>query len=124
MNSKQTLWTWSISVAVAGFLFGFDTAVISGADQPIQALWETSPLVHGVFIMSSALWGTVIGALAGNLPCDRYGRKPTLIMIGVLYLISAVGSAVAPDPYSFSLLRFLGGVGVGLSSIAVPALFQ
>jgi sugar porter (SP) family MFS transporter len=121
MNSKQTLWTWSISVAVAGFLFGFDTAVISGADQPIQALWETSPLVHGMFIMSSALWGTVIGALAGNLPCDRYGRKPTLIMIGVLYLISAVGSAVAPDPYSFSLLRFLGGVGVGVSSIAVPA---
>ena len=58
---------WSITVAVAGFLFGFDTAVISGADQPIQRLWQTSDLFHGAFIMSSALWGTVIGALFGNI---------------------------------------------------------
>lgn len=112
---------WAVTVAVAGFLFGFDTAVISGADQPIQALWQTSPLFHGMFIMSSALWGTVIGALLGGIPCDKYGRKATLISIGILYIVSALGSAIAADPYTFSILRFLGGLGVGASSIAVPA---
>ncbi len=112
---------WSITVAVAGFLFGFDTAVISGADQPIQELWQTSDLFHGIFIMSSALWGTVIGALTGNYPCERFGRKLTLIGIGVLYLASALGSAIAPEPFSFSILRFIGGLGVGVSSIVVPA---
>jgi sugar porter (SP) family MFS transporter len=119
MNSKITY--WSITVAVAGFLFGFDTAVISGADQPIQALWRTSDLFHGAFIMSSALWGTVLGALLGNVPCERYGRKATLIGIGVLYLVSALGSAIAPDPYTFSVMRFVGGLGVGVSSIVAPA---
>ena len=112
---------WSITVAIAGFLFGFDTAVISGADKPIQALWNTSPLFHGLFIMSAALWGTVVGALGGNYPCDKYGRKPTLIIIGVLYLVSAIGSACAIDPYTFAALRFIGGLGVGISSIVVPA---
>ncbi len=121
MQSTATLWTWSITVAVAGFLFGFDTAVISGADLPIQALWDRGPLFHGLFVMSSALWGTVVGALLGNLPCDRYGRKPTLIAIGMLYLLSAAGSALAPDPHTFSFMRFIGGLGVGVSSIAVPA---
>lgn len=112
---------WSIAVALAGLLFGFDTAVISGADQPIQALWKTSELFHGAFIMSSALWGTVVGALYGNVPCDKYGRKLTLIATGILFLASALGSAIAPDPYSFSILRFIGGLGVGVSSIVVPA---
>lgn len=112
---------WSVTVAIAGFLFGFDTAVISGADQPIQALWQTGDLFHGLFIMSAALWGTVVGALFGNWPCDRFGRKKVLIGIGVLYLVSALGSALAPDPYSFSVWRFIGGLGVGASSIAVPA---
>ncbi|MEJ2320382.1 MAG: sugar porter family MFS transporter [Gemmatimonadales bacterium] len=112
---------WSATVAVAGFLFGFDTAVISGADQPLQALWQTSDLFHGLFIMSAALWGTVIGALTGNWPCERYGRKVVLIAIGVLYLLSALGSALAPDPYSFFFWRFIGGLGVGVSSIAAPA---
>ena len=112
---------WSVTVAVAGFLFGFDTAVISGADQPIQGLWRTGDLFHGLFIMSSALWGTVLGALLGNIPTERFGRKPTLIGIGVLYLLSALGSALAPDPYTFSVMRFIGGVGVGVSSIVAPA---
>ena len=112
---------WAVTVALAGFLFGFDTAVISGADQPIQALWQTGDLFHGLFIMSAALWGTVIGALGGNWPCERWGRKKVLIGIGVLYLTSAVGSALAPDPYSFSFWRFVGGLGVGISSIAAPA---
>lgn len=111
---------WSLVAAVSGFLFGFDTAVISGADLPIQRLWNTSPLFHGMFIMSMALWGTVIGALFGGIPCDRYGRKKTLIWIGVLYLVSAVGSAISPDPSIFSFFRFIGGLGVGASSVAAP----
>lgn len=117
----KNIWYWSLTVSIAGFLFGFDTAVISGADQPIQQLWQQSPLFHGFFVMSSALWGTVIGALGGALPCDRWGRKYTLIVVGALYLISALGSAFAPDPYTFSFMRFIGGLGVGISTIAVPA---
>ncbi|MEX0274592.1 MAG: sugar porter family MFS transporter [Flavobacteriaceae bacterium] len=111
---------WSITAALAGFLFGFDTVVISGANQPIKELWDTSPLFHGTFIMSMALWGTVVGSLLGGIPCDRYGRKKTLFWIGILYLISALGSALAPDPYIFSFMRFIGGLGVGASSVAVP----
>ena len=118
---KHPIVLWTFTVAFAGFLFGFDTAVISGADQPIQALWKTSDLTHGLLVMSSALWGTVLGALLANFPCDKFGRKPTLVVIGVLYVVSALGSAFATDPYIFSLMRFIGGFGVGVSSIAVPA---
>lgn len=118
MNKKLIL--WSITVALAGFLFGFDTVVISGANQPIKELWNTSPLFHGTFIMSMALWGTVLGALFGGIPCDKFGRKKTLFWIGILYLVSALGSALAPDPYTFSFFRFIGGVGVGASSVAAP----
>lgn len=112
---------WSWVVAVAGFLFGFDTVVISGANEPIRELWNTSPWFHGTFIMSMALWGTVLGSLFGGKPLDAWGRKPTLFWIGVLYTISAVGSAMAWDPFSFSFFRFLGGIGVGASSVAAPA---
>jgi len=114
------IFRWSVTVALAGFLFGFDTAVISGADQPIQELWQLNDLFHGVFIMSMALWGTVIGAFFGGIPCNLYGRKKTLIWIGVLFLVSALGSAIAPDPYTFSAFRFIGGLGVGASSVAAP----
>ena len=120
MKNINTLFYASVVAALAGFLFGFDTAVISGADKPIQLLWNTSPLFHGTFIMSMALWGTVIGAIAGGIPCDRYGRKNTLIAIGVVYFVSALGSALAIDPYMFSFFRFIGGLGVGASSVAAP----
>lgn len=111
---------WSFVVAVSGFLFGFDTVVISGANEPIKALWNTTPLFHGTFIMSMALWGTVLGALLGGFPSDKYGRKKTLFWIGILFLISALGSAFATDPYIFSFFRFIGGLGVGASSVAAP----
>ena len=111
---------WSITVALAGFLFGFDTVVISGANLPVRELWNLSPWFHGLFIMSMALWGTVLGSLTGGIPCDRFGRKKTLFWIGVLYFVSAVGSALSPDPYLFSFFRFIGGVGVGASSVAAP----
>ncbi len=117
---KNKILSWSITVALAGFLFGFDTVVISGANQPIKELWNTSPLFHGTFIMSMALWGTVLGALFGGIPCDKFGRKKTLFWIGLLYLLSALGSALAPDPYTFSFFRFIGGIGVGASSVAAP----
>lgn len=116
--SKQTY--WAITVAIAGFLFGFDTVVISGANQPIRELWQTSSWFHGTFIMSMALWGTVIGALFAGVPSDKLGRKRTLVWIGVLYTLSALGSSLAWDPYSFSFFRFLGGLGVGASSVAAP----
>lgn len=120
MKTKESLLYAAIASSLAGFLFGFDTAVISGADKPIQDLWGTSALFHGTFIMSMALWGTVIGALFGSVPCERYGRKSTLIWIGVLYLVSAIGSALAPEPFTFSIFRFIGGLGVGASSVAAP----
>ena len=113
--------SWSIAVAVGGFLFGFDTAVISGADQPLQKLWQSSDLLHGAMVMSSALWGTVIGALVGGLICERYGRKNILILVAIFYLSSAIGSALSGNPYFFAFMRLLGGFGVGLSSIVVPA---
>jgi sugar porter (SP) family MFS transporter len=116
----QKILYWSITVALAGFLFGFDTVVISGAEQQLQTLWNTSNNFHG-FIMSTALWGTVVGAVLGSIPTDKLGRKQTLIWIGVLYFISAVGSALVSDPYSFGVFRFIGGLGVGVSTIAAPA---
>ncbi|AWX45048.1 Glucose transport protein [Flagellimonas maritima] len=118
MNNR--IFKISLTAALAGFLFGFDTVVISGANLPIKELWDTSPLFHGVFIMSMALWGTVLGSLFGGIPCDRLGRKKTLVWIGILYFASALGSAIAHDPYLFSFFRFIGGVGVGASSVAAP----
>ena len=110
----------ALTAAIAGFLFGFDTVVISGANLPIKALWNTTPLFHGFFIMSMALWGTVLGSVFGGIPCDRFGRKNTLIGIGILYTLSAIGSAMATNPILFSAFRFIGGVGVGISSVAAP----
>ncbi|HJL92157.1 MAG TPA: MFS transporter, partial [Woeseiaceae bacterium] len=117
----KNIFFWSLAVAVGGFLFGFDTAVISGADQPLQILWQSSDLMHGAMVMSSALWGTVFGALLGGVICERFGRKRILVTVAILYFISALGSAVAGDPYFFAFMRLLGGFGVGMSSIVVPA---
>ncbi len=113
------LFFWSLTSALAGFLFGFDTVVISGAEQKIQALWGLSDMLHGVAI-GAALYGTVIGALAGGWPTERLGRKQTLFWIGILYVVSAVGSALAPGVVSFTIARFLGGLGIGMSTIAAP----
>lgn len=117
---KNKVFLWSITVALAGFLFGFDTVVISGANKPLQELWGLSPIYHGTFIMSMALWGTVLGSLMGGIPTKLMGRKKTLFWIGVLFLISALGSALVSNPYLFSFFRFVGGVGVGVSSVAAP----
>ena len=110
----------SLTAALAGFIFGFDTVVISGANLPIKNLWHTSPLFHGFFIMSMALWGTVVGAIFGGIPTQKWGRKKVLVWIGILFSLSALGTAFAPGPYLFSFFRFIGGLGIGISSVAAP----
>ncbi|MEK9740657.1 MAG: sugar porter family MFS transporter [Flavobacteriaceae bacterium] len=112
---------WSIVAALAGLLFGFDTVVISGADKKLQSLWQSSDSFHGFIVMAMALWGTVAGAFIGAVPTQRFGRKKTLFSIGILYTLSALGSAFANDPYTFAAFRFIGGLGVGISTIAAPA---
>ncbi|MDQ8141321.1 sugar porter family MFS transporter [Chryseobacterium sp. CFS15] len=112
---------WSITAALAGFLFGFDVVVISGADKKLQTLWNSSDAFHGAVVMGMALWGTVIGAIFGGIPTNRLGRKKTLLIIGVLYALSAIGTALSNDPYLFAFFRFMGGLGVGASTIAAPA---
>ena len=111
---------WILVAGLSGFLFGFDTVVISGANLPTKELWSTSPFFHGFFIMSMALWGTVFGALFGAYPTNQLGRKKTLTWVGILFLISALGSALAIHPYIFSFFRFIGGLAVGVSSITAP----
>jgi sugar porter (SP) family MFS transporter len=117
---KSMLVKWSIVVSLAGFIFGFDTVVISGANQPIKDLWHTSPIFHGFFIMSMALWGTVVGALFGGIPTQRFGRKKVLLWVGILFAVSAFGTALAGNPYVFSFFRFIGGIGIGVSSVVAP----
>jgi sugar porter (SP) family MFS transporter len=109
----------SLTSALAGFLFGFDTVVISGAERAIQDLWHLSPWVHGL-VMSAALWGTVAGSLVGSWPADRLGRKPTLGWIGVLYFVSAVWSGLAAGAVSLMIARAIGGIGVGIATVASP----
>jgi len=116
---KARIFYWSLVSALAGFLFGFDTVVISGAEQKIQSLWSLSAGMHGI-AMAAALYGTVLGSLIGGWPTDRWGRKATLFWIGVLYIISAVGCGYAWDVYSFVIARFLGGIGIGISTVAAP----
>jgi len=118
MNHKKVLF-WSFTVALGGFLFGFDTAVISGGEQAIQKLWGLSNAMIGQMV-AMALYGTVIGALLGGIPADLFGRKTSLFWVAVLYFISAVGSALAPDVYSLMFYRFIGGLGVGASSVVAP----
>ena len=110
---------WSLTAALAGFLFGFDTVVISGAEKTIQSLWSLSSGLHGI-TMASALYGTVVGSLLGAWPADRFGRKATLLWVGVLYLIGAVGSGLAQNVGSFIIARFAGGLGIGISTVVAP----
>ena len=125
MNNR--LLYYSLVVAAAGLLFGFDTIVINGAEQELQARWKDFTLFgsndafHGWVVVASALWGTVVGAMFGGIPNDQFGRKKTLIGIGFLYTISALGSAMVSGPWAFAFFRFIGGLGVGASTIAAPS---
>ena len=117
MNAR--IFFWSLTSALAGFLFGFDTVVISGAEKTIQALWGLSDNLHGI-AMASALYGTVVGSLIGGWPADRFGRKATLLWIGVLYLVGAAGSALASNVWTFIAARAIGGLGIGISTVVAP----
>jgi sugar porter (SP) family MFS transporter len=117
MNAR--IFFWSLTSALAGFLFGFDTVVISGAEKTIQTLWGLSPTLHGI-AMASALYGTVVGSLMGGWPADRFGRKATLLWIGVLYFLGAVGSALATNVEIFIIARVIGGLGIGISTVVAP----
>ena len=118
-DSRSYVLRCAVVAALAGFLFGFDAIVISGAEQKIQSLWRLDGTMHG-WCMSAALWGTVLGALFGGLPTERFGRRKTLLWIGLLYFVSAVASGLAPDAYFFMFARFIGGVGVGIATVASP----
>jgi SP family arabinose:H+ symporter-like MFS transporter len=118
-SSRGYLFVCAVSASLAGFLFGFDTIVINGAEQTIQDLWGLNGFMHGLCI-SAALWGTVFGAMFGGWPTERFGRRKTLLWIGVLYFVSAVGSGIATDEHFFMIARFIGGLGVGIATVASP----
>lgn len=121
ISSKATGYVVRISLiaALGGFLFGFETAVISGAEKTIQELWHLSSGWQG-FTVASSLIGTVIGSLIAGVPAQRYGRKKVLTIIAILYLISAIGCAVTPFWILFVTFRFVGGLAVGASSVVGP----
>src|SRR5690606_10033776 len=110
---------WSFVVALGGLLFGFDTAVISGAEKAIQSLWQLSSVAHG-FTIASGLIGTVMGAIFTAAPAQRYGRKATLYIIALFYLVCALGCAFTNSWGVFVVARMLGGVAVGASSVVGP----
>ncbi len=117
MNKKIVI--WSIAVGLGGLLFGMDVAVISGAEKAIQTLWGLSDWEQGTAI-AMALYGTAFGAAFGNIPANKIGRKKTLLWIGIIFLISSVGAALAQDVYTFMFFRFLSGLSIGASSVVAP----
>ena len=118
-TKKLRILAWSLILSIGGFLFGFDTAVISGVEKTIQSLFQLSPLWHG-FTISSALIGTILGALIAGKPADLYGRKPVLFVIALLFVLSAIGSSLSGSIQSFIIYRFLGGIAIGASSVVAP----
>ncbi len=110
---------WSITVGLGGMLFGLDVAVISGAELAIQKLWQLDSWTHGLAV-ATALYGTVVGAALGGIPADKYGRKKTLLWIGISFFVSSIGAALATNVNYFMLFRFLGGLGIGASSVVAP----
>ena len=118
MVNRLFLFRCTLVAALGGLLFGFDTAVISGAEATLKSLFELSSFWHG-FTVASALIGTILGAILAGKPADRYGRKWTLIVVAIMYIVSAVGSTI-PQWHAFVFFRFLGGLAVGGASVVSP----
>lgn len=116
---KKFMFYYAFVASLGGFLFGFDTVVISGAEKAIQSVYQLSNFWHG-FTVAIALIGTIIGALICGVPSEKYGRKKSLQVIALLYIISALGSALIVNWYSFLLFRLLGGIAIGASSVIGP----
>lgn len=119
MKLNSYLLKSSVVAALGGLLFGFDTAVIAGAIEPLTRLYSLTPFMKG-FTVSAALWGTVIGAMFGGLPGDIYGRRASLRITAVLYLVSSLGCAFAFNWYALIVARFLCGLAIGASSVLGP----
>ena len=109
----------SIIAALGGFLFGFDTAVISGTTDQLREVFSLTANTLG-FTVAAALIGTVVGALSAGRPSDKLGRRRTLHWVAVFYFVSAVGCSIAWDWYSLLTFRLLGGLAVGASSVVSP----
>jgi len=105
--------------ALGGLMFGFDTAVISGTTSTLRQTYQLSPALLGITV-ASALWGTIIGAICAGIPGERYGRRDSLKILAILYLISAVGCATAWNWYALIAFRIVGGLGIGGSSVLSP----
>ena len=119
MTLSGTLVKSTIVAALGGLLFGFDTAVISGTTAGLQSFFALTEEAKG-FTVAIAVIGTVFGALFASIPGDKYGRRDSLRGMAILYMISAVGCAFAWDWYSLLFFRFIGGLGIGGSSVLGP----
>jgi sugar porter (SP) family MFS transporter len=123
--SKPTLLPMSFPVRIAliaalgGFLFGFETAVISGAEKTLQSLWSLSSFWQG-FTVAASLLGTVLGSVVAAAPAQKYGRKKVLTAIALMYLLSALGCSLVSSWALFITFRFIGGLAVGASSVVGP----
>src|SRR5438094_5123347 len=119
MKLNPSLVKSTIVAALGGLLFGFDTAVISGTTAALTQNYQLSPKLLGITV-ASALWGTVIGSLLAGFPGERFGRRDSLRVMAILYLISGLGCALAWNWSALVLFRFIGGLGVGGSSVLGP----
>lgn len=116
---KPILYFITFVAALGGFLFGFDTAVISGTDPFVVPYFKLNDAEWG-WTVSSALLGTIFGAIVAGFPARALGRKNSLFITGILYFISSLGCALAPTWNILVLSRFVGGIGVGLASVLSP----
>jgi len=119
MKPNSYLLKSSVVAALGGLLFGFDTAVISGTTRALTAVYSLTPALLGVTV-TSALWGTILGSMFAGIAGDRYGRRDSLRAMAVFYIVSALGCALAWDWYSLVFFRFIGGLGIGGSSVLGP----
>ena len=119
MSINKFLIKSSIVGALGGLLFGFDTAVISGTTTALTKEYNLTPDLLG-FAVSSALWGTVISSMLAGIPGDKYGARDTLRIAAIMYVVSAVGCALAWNLPSLLFFRFIGGLGIGCSSVLGP----